>query len=72
MDLYELTSFLLSFLKKRQVEFHEMRAAETAIQTLNGRKIFDSEIRVNWAYQNAAPKEDLTNHYQWVASFLLK
>jgi nucleolysin TIA-1/TIAR len=40
-----------------------MRAAETAIQTLNGRKIFDTEIRVNWAYQNTAAKEDLTNHF---------
>jgi len=44
------------------VEFHEMRAAETAIQTLNGRKIFDTEIRCNWAYQNQQAKEDLTNH----------
>jgi nucleolysin TIA-1/TIAR len=43
--------------------YHEMRAAETAIQTLNGRKIFDTEIRVNWAYQNTAAKEDLTNHF---------
>jgi nucleolysin TIA-1/TIAR len=44
------------------VEYHEMRAAETALQTLNGRKIFDTEIRVNWAYQNQAAKEDLTHH----------
>ncbi|GAA5823754.1 hypothetical protein JCM11251_003281 [Rhodosporidiobolus azoricus] len=45
------------------VEYHEMRSAETALQTLNGRKIFDMEIRVNWAYQNTnAQKEDLTNH----------
>lgn len=34
------------------VEFYEMRSAETALQTLSGRKIFDTEIRVNWAYQN--------------------
>ncbi|KAH8926776.1 RNA-binding domain-containing protein [Atractiella rhizophila] len=45
------------------VEYHEMRAAETALQTLNGRKIFDTEIRVNWAYQNQTAKEDLTNHF---------
>lgn len=45
------------------VEYHEMRSAETALQTLNGRKIFDMEIRCNWAYQNQTPKEDLTNHY---------
>ncbi|GAA5981077.1 hypothetical protein JCM11641_001446 [Rhodosporidiobolus odoratus] len=45
------------------VEYHEMRSAETALQTLNARKIFDMEIRVNWAYQNTnAQKEDLTNH----------
>jgi len=39
-----------------------MRSAETAIQTLNGRKIFDTEIKVNWAYQNQLPKEDVTFH----------
>ena len=50
------------------VEFVEMRAAETAIQTLNGRKIFDTEIRCNWAYQNQQAKEDLTNHCQYVTS----
>lgn len=32
------------------------------MQTLNGRKIFDMEIRCNWAYQNQSAKEDLTNH----------
>ncbi|GAA5842001.1 hypothetical protein JCM9279_002752 [Rhodotorula babjevae] len=46
------------------VEYHEMRSAETALQTLNGRRIFDMEIRVNWAYQNTnLQKEDLTNHF---------
>ncbi|GJN92371.1 hypothetical protein Rhopal_005401-T1 [Rhodotorula paludigena] len=46
------------------VEYHEMRSAETALQTLNGRRIFDMEVRVNWAYQNTnAQKEDLTNHF---------
>ena len=35
------------------VEYYEMRSAETALQTLGGRKIFDTEIRVNWAYQNS-------------------
>ncbi|GAA6013567.1 hypothetical protein JCM10207_004777 [Rhodosporidiobolus poonsookiae] len=45
------------------VEYHEMRSAETALSTLNGRRIFDMEVRVNWAYQNTnAQKEDLTNH----------
>ncbi|KAI5480053.1 polyadenylate-binding protein [Pseudohyphozyma bogoriensis] len=44
------------------VEYHEMKSAETALATLNGRKIFDMEIRCNWAYQNTTAKEDLTNH----------
>lgn len=45
------------------VEYMDMRAAETALQTLNGRKIFDTEIRVNWAYQGSQNKEDTTAHY---------
>ncbi|GAA6060245.1 hypothetical protein JCM10212_003485 [Sporobolomyces blumeae] len=46
------------------VEYHEMSSAETALQTLSGRRIFDMEIRCNWAYQNTnATKEDLTNHF---------
>ncbi|KAL1762470.1 hypothetical protein FB107DRAFT_285424 [Schizophyllum commune] len=45
------------------VEYLDMRAAETALQTLNGRRIFDTEIRVNWAYQGQQNKEDTTNHY---------
>lgn len=45
------------------VEYLDMRSAETALQTLNGRKIFDTEIRVNWAYQGQQNKEDTTGHY---------
>lgn len=45
------------------VEYHEMKSAEIALQTLSGRRIFDMEIRCNWAYQNSTPKEDLTNHF---------
>ncbi|KAG1715649.1 hypothetical protein ID866_1531 [Astraeus odoratus] len=45
------------------VEYLDMRAAETALQTLNGRKIFDTEIRVNWAYQGSQNKEDTSGHY---------
>lgn len=45
------------------VEYMDMRAAETALQTLNGRKIFDTEIRVNWAYQGQQNKEDTTSHF---------
>ncbi|PWN52210.1 hypothetical protein IE53DRAFT_12909 [Violaceomyces palustris] len=32
------------------VEYGDMRHAETALQTLSGRKVFDTEIKVNWAY----------------------
>ena len=45
------------------VEYTDMRSAETALQTLNGRKIFDTEIRVNWAYQGQQNKEDTTGHF---------
>lgn len=34
-----------------------MRSAETALQTLNGRKIFDTEVKVNWANQGQQNKE---------------
>ncbi|KLO13956.1 hypothetical protein SCHPADRAFT_920868 [Schizopora paradoxa] len=44
------------------VEYNDMRAAENALQSLNGRKIFDTEIRVNWAYQGSQAKEDTTGH----------
>ncbi|KAL4754953.1 hypothetical protein BDW72DRAFT_85075 [Aspergillus terricola var. indicus] len=46
------------------VEFDDPGAAERAMQTLNGRRIHQSEIRVNWAYQsNTANKEDTSNHF---------
>ncbi|KAL7416849.1 hypothetical protein BDY24DRAFT_378435 [Mrakia frigida] len=46
------------------VEYHDMRAAETALQTLNGRKIFDTEIKCNWAYQGQQNKEqDTQGHF---------
>ncbi|BDD59697.1 hypothetical protein MAP00_004890 [Monascus purpureus] len=46
------------------VEFDDPGAAERAMQTLNGRRIHQSEIRVNWAYQsNNANKEDTSSHF---------
>lgn len=46
------------------VEYQSLTAAENALQALNGRKIFDTEIKVNWAYQNTqSNKEDLSNHF---------
>ena len=39
-------------------------AAERAMQTLNGRRVHQQEIRVNWAYQsNTVTKEDTSNHF---------
>ncbi|WVO15746.1 hypothetical protein L204_103408 [Cryptococcus depauperatus] len=45
------------------VEYADMRSAEQALTTLNGRKIFETEIRVNWAYQGNQNKEDTQHHY---------
>ncbi|KAF2233413.1 hypothetical protein EV356DRAFT_516430 [Viridothelium virens] len=46
------------------VEYDDPGAAERAMQTLNGRRIHQSEIRVNWAYQsNNSSKEDTSNHF---------
>jgi nucleolysin TIA-1/TIAR len=45
------------------VEYADMRSAEQALGTLNGRKIFDAEIRVNWAYQGQGNREDTQHHF---------
>ncbi|KAK8248864.1 hypothetical protein IWZ00DRAFT_489832 [Phyllosticta capitalensis] len=46
------------------VEYDDPGTAERAMQTLNGRRVHQSEIRVNWAYQsNTQPKEDTSNHF---------
>ncbi|KAG5945476.1 hypothetical protein E4U59_005729 [Claviceps monticola] len=46
------------------VEYDDPGAAERAMQTLNGRRVHQSEIRVNWAYQsNASNREDTTGHF---------
>lgn len=46
------------------VEYDDPGAAERAMQTLNGRRIHQSEIRVNWAYQSTNNhKEDTSNHF---------
>ncbi|KAF2740158.1 hypothetical protein EJ04DRAFT_234076 [Polyplosphaeria fusca] len=46
------------------VEYDDPGAAERAMQTLNGRRIHNTEIRVNWAYQsNNTAKEDTSNHF---------
>ncbi|KAI9317525.1 hypothetical protein BX666DRAFT_1938095 [Dichotomocladium elegans] len=45
------------------VEFNDHAAAEQAMQALSGRSVFGHEIRVNWAAQGSAQKEDTANHY---------
>ncbi|KGM92520.1 uncharacterized protein PADG_11347 [Paracoccidioides brasiliensis Pb18] len=46
------------------VEYDDPGAAERAMATLNGRRVHQSEIRVNWAYQsNSNNKEDTSNHF---------
>ncbi|KAL7626341.1 E3 ubiquitin-protein ligase pub1 [Parahypoxylon ruwenzoriense] len=46
------------------VEYDDPGAAERAMQTLNGRRVHQSEIRVNWAYQsNTTNKEDTSGHF---------
>lgn len=46
------------------VEYSNHHSAEVALQTLNGRKILDSDIRVNWAFAGSnSHKEDTSNHF---------
>ncbi|KAI9758723.1 MAG: hypothetical protein M4579_002898 [Chaenotheca gracillima] len=46
------------------IEYDDPGAAERAMQTLNGRRVHQAEIRVNWAYQsNSSNKEDTSNHF---------
>ncbi|KAF2181926.1 hypothetical protein K469DRAFT_670298 [Zopfia rhizophila CBS 207.26] len=46
------------------VEYDDPAAAERAMQTLNGRRVHNTEIRVNWAYQSTnTTKEDTSNHF---------
>lgn len=48
------------------VEFSDKHTADQAIQAMNGRKIFDFEIKANWTQQSqptSIAKEDTTNHF---------
>ena len=46
------------------MEYDDPQCAERAMQTLNGRRVHQQEIRVNWAYQsNNTAKEDTSNHF---------
>jgi nucleolysin TIA-1/TIAR len=39
------------------IEFREQRVAEAALNTLNGKKVFNSEIKLNWAFVNTNREE---------------
>ncbi|KAG0259009.1 hypothetical protein BG011_002872 [Mortierella polycephala] len=46
------------------VEFAEHVAAQNALQTMNGRRVYHHEIKVNWAFTGqVAGKEDTVSHY---------
>ncbi|KEF53442.1 uncharacterized protein A1O9_10417 [Exophiala aquamarina CBS 119918] len=46
------------------IEYDDPGAADRAMNTLNGRRVHQAEIRVNWAYQsNTISKEDTSNHF---------
>lgn len=46
------------------IEYDDPGAADRAMNTLNGRRVHQAEIRVNWAYQsNNVSKEDTSNHF---------
>jgi nucleolysin TIA-1/TIAR len=44
------------------VDFYDHHSASNAIQQLNGRVIYDSDIKVNWAYAGGHSREDTSNH----------
>ncbi|KAI8140471.1 hypothetical protein BJV82DRAFT_622702 [Fennellomyces sp. T-0311] len=45
------------------IEFLDHHTAKQALATMNGRRIFSSEIKVNWAAQGSTQKDDTSNHY---------
>ncbi|KAE8310952.1 hypothetical protein BDV41DRAFT_543114 [Aspergillus transmontanensis] len=45
------------------VKYVDKQSAKTAVQTLNGRKIFDIEIQVSWADQIEQDRIDAMGHY---------
>ncbi|RKP10473.1 hypothetical protein THASP1DRAFT_11378, partial [Thamnocephalis sphaerospora] len=47
------------------VEFSTHQAAEHAMHTLNGKKVFDTDLRISWALTPSnQQKEDISNHHQ--------
>ncbi|KAJ3083434.1 hypothetical protein HDU99_009690 [Rhizoclosmatium hyalinum] len=44
------------------VEFRDAQHAENAIQLLNGKRVFNNDIRVNWAFTGSTSREELATH----------
>ncbi|PVV01376.1 hypothetical protein BB560_004203 [Smittium megazygosporum] len=45
------------------IEFYDRNSAELALTQMNGRKIFDHEIKVNWAFSSGGQvREDTSTH----------
>ncbi|KAJ3248034.1 hypothetical protein HDU78_002127 [Chytriomyces hyalinus] len=45
------------------VEYRDAQDAENAIQSLNGKRLLNFDIRVNWAFAGSSSKEDLSSHF---------
>ncbi|KAI8394203.1 uncharacterized protein BYT42DRAFT_609938 [Radiomyces spectabilis] len=45
------------------VDYADPRVAEQALMAMNGRKIFNYEIKVNWAQQGGPVKENTADHF---------
>ncbi|ORY96609.1 hypothetical protein BCR43DRAFT_491972 [Syncephalastrum racemosum] len=45
------------------IEFEDAQVAQQALETMNGRKIFNHDIRLNWAQGPQAQKGDTASHF---------
>ncbi|XP_046850020.1 nucleolysin TIAR-like isoform X2 [Xenia sp. Carnegie-2017] len=45
------------------VEFEDHDSARTALETMNGRRVFDQDIKVNWATSNTGMRKDTSSHF---------
>lgn len=60
-DAIDETQFTHQGLNYGFVEFVDHEQANLALLNFNGRNILESEIKVNWAYQGTAAKEDTSS-----------
>ncbi|KAJ2383039.1 E3 ubiquitin-protein ligase pub1 [Coemansia sp. RSA 2611] len=65
MDIKIITNKRLGGLNYAFIEFLGHDHATAALQHLNGRRIFENEIRINWAYTSAGQQvqEDTNSHF---------